>query len=355
MNKLMALFRIGFTTFLVIAVSAACVASMLTAVPDASGGFILNGKDLKDMTSMAIDVGYETEVLTNPVLSNGLISQRAKLAIVNQQPGLLSFTVSRENSPFSGSGVLVNLSFSKIADLPGKLTYINASYTDREGTQHPMETSILYSPVKDEMGAGKGSGGAGGKNVAQQPPAQGGNSETAQGEVTAGDGVITAADGKQASRSRSYRKVQSVLARFCDYSGNRDLPALKALFDRKDTVGIKQEPAVALSDGKTPVKVSIKVEAAGGVPSFALKGAGLTSLKTADPAVWVLELMPVSGKYEVILTVFTDAAIIEYPLAIAPPLADLAAMESGALPAYVRDYIEAANKIVSEAAPASDH
>jgi hypothetical protein len=102
--------------------------------------------------------------------------------------------------------------------------------------------------------------------------------------------------------------------------------------------------------------VTVRAEAAGGgVPSFALKGAELTSLKTAGSAGWLVELMPARGKYEVILTVFTDAAVIEYPLAIAPSLADFATMETGALPEYVREFIVTANKIISQASPASGH
>ena len=300
MNGPMVSIRTGFIAFLLVSGSAAvCVASMLTAAPDASGGFILSGKDLKDMTSMAIDVGYETEVLTNPVLLNGLISQRAQLTIVNQQPGLLSFTFSRENSPFSGSGTLANLSFSKIADLTGKLTFINATYTDREGTQHTMETSILNSPVKEETGAGKGSGGAGGKSGVEQPPPNEGDREIAPGTAAVGGNLPG-----QDTRTRSYRKEQSVLERFHDYSGKRDLPSLKALFDRKDTVGIRQEPAVALSDGKTPVTLTVRIEAPGGVPIFALKGADLISLKMMDAANWMLVLMPARGKYEASLNCF---------------------------------------------------
>jgi hypothetical protein len=256
--------------------------------------------------------------------------------------------------PFTGSGTVVNLSFSKRADLAGKLTYITASYTDRQGSQHSMETSILYAPIKeDETGGGKGTGGTGGKSGATQLPAQDGGHEAAQSAADVSD---TAANDRRESRPRSYKKAESVLERFRNYAGERTFPAMKALFERKDTLGISQEPAVALSDGKTPVRVTIRGEAAsGGAPLFALKNAELIFLKTPDSGGWVLELMPARGKYEALLTVFADTAITEYPLAIAPALADLSVAESATLPAYVRDYIETANSIVAASSPAADH
>ena len=54
-------------------------------------------------------------------------------------------------------------------------------------------------------------------------------------------------------------------------------------------------------------------------------------------------------------TVSTDAAVIEYPLSIAPALADFAAMDTGTPPQYVLDYILTANNLVSKVPPGSGH
>ena len=91
-----------------------------------------------------------------------------------------------------------------------------------------------------------------------------------------------------------------------------------SLFTAGSTPGIRQEPAVTLSDGTAIVKVYVNASVTGNVtPNFALNGAKMISLKN-EGTDWVLSALPDKGVYEASVTVMYGDSLMEIPLTVAP-------------------------------------
>jgi hypothetical protein len=136
--------------------------------------------------------------------------------------------------------------------------------------------------------------------------------ETAGKENVSQTGQSTASAEKQDAR-------KSVLEQFREFQGEKTPKTLVALFARA-LEGSRQQPLVALSDGKSSVKASVEVSAGKTSPRFALKGAKLVSLKKSGASTWVVEAVPAKGVFEATITVLQDGATREIPLTVAPPL-----------------------------------
>jgi hypothetical protein len=160
------------------------------------------------------------------------------------------------------------------------------------------------------------------------------NRETASGESAeamedkaAGAGTETMAEDKSAelvakavAPEQKNIVYKSVLERFREFDGQKTPQALTALFDPAATPGVRQEPAVALSDGKTKVKVFIQLpHATKDATNFALRGAKLVSLKK-EGTTWVVEALPENKVYEASITALSNGATTEIPLTLAPPV-----------------------------------
>ena len=113
-------------------------------------------------------------------------------------------------------------------------------------------------------------------------------------------------------------QVTGVLEAFRTYKGEISPNALTELFTRA-MAGTKQEPPIAMSDGKTSVKVYIET---GGkeTPDFALNGARLVALKTAGNTTWVIEALPNKGVYDASVMIMEGGRIRQVPMTVAPPI-----------------------------------
>ncbi len=157
---------------------------------------------------------------------------------------------------------------------------------------------------------------------------------------------------------------KGVLESFRVFNGKKSPAVYIALYNKEITPTIHQEPAIALSDGKTQLNILIKLDAAGDKsPNFSLNGAKLVSLSKDDSLRWTIVVLPKTGTLQAGLTILTDSDMIEYPLTVAPPVegvsaaeADFAAFlaDSGASPStrdlngdgrhdYLDDFIYTAN------------
>jgi hypothetical protein len=113
---------------------------------------------------------------------------------------------------------------------------------------------------------------------------------------------------------------KSALDFFREYTGKRTLKAFKALFDKASMPGVRQEPAVALSDGNTRVKVFIRIPLTGKeAPNFGAKKAKLISLKP-DGNTWVIETLPDKKAYDSAIIILDNGSATRIPLTIAPPM-----------------------------------
>jgi len=121
------------------------------------------------------------------------------------------------------------------------------------------------------------------------------------------------------------------LESFRTYRGEKSPAIFTALISRVISPTIHQEPLVALSDGKTTLKIFVHLgHGDGSSPNFALTGATLISLYK-DPASsfsWVVEALPKANITKAGMTILTNTDLIEYPLTLAPPVTGISAVEA---------------------------
>jgi hypothetical protein len=138
------------------------------------------------------------------------------------------------------------------------------------------------------------------------------------------------------SRQHSGNKIQqfdSVLKRFKKFKGERTAKAIIGLFAQDEMTGYHQEPAVALSDGKTPIRATF-ISSSGDIKAadVAVMGARIISVKK-DPDytnTWIAELVPEKNAYEASFAVSDGTLKRIYPLTIAPKI-DMKMNKSGTL------------------------
>lgn len=116
-------------------------------------------------------------------------------------------------------------------------------------------------------------------------------------------------------------EVESVIERFRLYAGKRTPKAMMALFGSRAPGRFLQQPLIALSDGVTPVLITIKVDTSDGkAPNFSSSGARFISAKRDEKGNWIIEVIPEAGSIQASVTVMTHGLVTELPLAVAPPL-----------------------------------
>lgn len=116
---------------------------------------------------------------------------------------------------------------------------------------------------------------------------------------------------------------KSIAERFKSYRGDKSLPIMTALFRMEPSKSIRQEPPVALSDGKTGVRILIDLPVGStSSPNFALENAVFLSV-TKDHKVsgrWIIMAMPDPNTWKAVLNMIVGADSYEYPLTVAPPV-----------------------------------
>jgi hypothetical protein len=401
--------KTGFVFFIIIAFFSFASqgwGASLNISPAGNGAFVLQGVGLADVEGIDATITYDTSTLSSPQVLRGALISGAVMATNQNTPGVVRIAAVKP-TPITGSGVIATINFNTVPGKSGKILSLNADVINSNGGKINVQTQVL-NPAEDsastdsatagqtekETVASMPSAGPGqislGPTEAEQPlstsdkaitrssqgrstesPSSGPDEQVAgetEDETSPGNQKTPASSPVSAVEDRSV-KYKSVLDAFRDYTGNRTLEAFVGLFDKTRIPGVIQEPAIALSDGKTRVTVSIKFSSkAEKAPIFNFKNAKFISLES-DGNSWILEMLPDKDCYESSITVLDNGSVTEIPLTIAPPvekdLGELIAtgakeivlarhsMESGNQPAkpdkagtYLEDYIFTANYIV---------
>jgi hypothetical protein len=113
-----------------------------------------------------------------------------------------------------------------------------------------------------------------------------------------------------------------ILDRFQAYQGGKTPANLIELFTEAVSTSIRQNPPVAISDGKKTLRVIVDHSAiTGSSTNFALSGAKLVSLKNdVDSGVWVLEILPNANALKATVTIVNSNSITAFPLTVVPPI-----------------------------------
>lgn len=388
----------------------------VTVVPSGAGSYSVQGNSLNGVAGIELNLGYDKTSLATPTVTQGSLVSGALMAANTTIPGSIKIAII-STSPFSGTGEIVRISFATQSG-SGGITSVTSSMIDSNGAgiaapaslsenspstdsvlstkagvpfQTPTQQSASTTPTQTTTTTGTIPTILGTVTMSSDVPVKNDTkpSETKPTETKAApqtspnEPSATASPAEPASAEKPASEPQKpekvkvtsykgVLENFRTYNGVKTTAMLIALFNNEIAPNIRQEPAIALSDGKTSIRVVIKREGADDrSPNFALNGAKLVSLnRDLVSDTWIIEALPQIGIIQAGLTILTDSDIIEYPLTLSPSFertssseADFAAFlkDSGAANPrrdlngdgrhdYLDDYIYTANYILKKSA-----
>jgi len=342
--------KIVFLFFILILATWGHPASGASLLVSSSGGgvYSLQGVGLVNAAGIDVTITYDSTTLSNPhVVRGGLISG-AMVAVNPNSPGVIRLAAVK-NGTMEGTGVIATISFTTVEGGSGKILSMGASIIDSNGSQLGVQTQVLnpvsgYDAQDTSAASGNSSSVSGGSGQTYLDPAGGAlpsepglsanresssdnnSSQTETPLHDTGDTETVADVDKETDTSTTSADTgkdvvyKSVLAYFSEYTGKRNFKAFKDLFSKGSMPGIRQEPQVALSDGKTIVKVSILLPSVGEkAPHFTVKKAKSISLKTVGKSC-VIEVLPDKNAYDSSIVVLNNGVTTEIPLAVAPPM-----------------------------------
>jgi len=346
--------------------------STITATSGGNGVFLLQGIGVENAAALEIIVSYDTAALANPrVVAGPLIA--GTMPVFNPDvPGTIRI-VMVSLTPVRGSGVIATMTFDRRGSSPGRITALAARLADLTGSPIPSVASIAAPPAAAPLSAASspapdsppgpttsasaastgasvapiavpspvlvvpGSPSAGvperpaAPRSAEQdarpsvPPEAGPAQQDRLAMVRTGDAAQKGKDattGSAAADKSVYRQT-SILERFRTYRGERTPAAFIGLFHDENLIGCRQEPPVALSDGKSVVRfVFVSASGARTSSDIAVMGAKLLSLKR-DPDntnTWIVDLLPDRGAYQANVAVPLGELKMIYPLTVAPKI-----------------------------------
>lgn len=344
----------------------------LTIMSAGAGTYAVQGDSLNGVAGIDLTIGYDASSLSSPTVSWGSLVSGAMSIANTKVPGSIKIAIIRAE-PFSGTGAVATLTFSTQTGTGG-ITSVAAKLIDSKGGVLPVLAGIApgASGTSEIASAGLISTAGIPFSQAATPTAAStttsSTASTTTGQVTAGLGTVSMPDDTQAKnevRTPEPKQTQpaeipeateskavaapapnvekvaetpesaevketaftSILERFRAYRGEKNPENLSALFSKPISVFIHQEPGIAISDGKTAVRVYVDITAIkGAAANFALSGARLVSLKKGnDSGTWVLEALPQANSVKATVTVMNSNTVIEYPLTVVPPVAAVSA------------------------------
>ncbi len=346
--------------------------STVTISSSGNGVYLLQGSGIEDAAAMEINISYDVTTLFNPRVVEGPLVAGAMTAINPNVPGALRIVMIRL-APFRGSGVIASVTFDRTGASPGRIIALSVHLADAKGAplaalaqvNNPAEAPSNASSASQDQNQSSGSASAqtgvttagpaaatvpaviiaglpsrtdvakepadapqpGQKDV--QPPVQTADSSPGKEAADVAKAFATTAGAKipPAPDKTNVRKIygqKSVLELFQNYKGERTAEALFALFEQESMIGFRQDPPVALSDGKSVVKV-VFISTPGNLATsdISATGARLLSLRkdVDNTNTWVAELLPERGGYRASMAVACGEFQMIYPLTIAPKVA----------------------------------
>ena len=286
--------------------------------PNGTNGYILEGDNIGDAQLVEVALEYDPSVLSTPQVST---QSGTVVDLYDATPGTLRFSIDRGEN--LAAHFEAQLTFDRQGDAPGGIHSVTGSTRDAQGKSCAADSRMnLASSPREETQA---------SDAGQAAPATGGT--PAQSEMA----PSSAGPGDDPAET-----WQSVLQRFEEYRGEQGGREFAALFERTGREPMTQEPLIALSDGKTPVSVTLRANpGAGNPPDFLLSDATLVTVGKGEGGRWVITLLPNKATSRASLILSTGTGPAEVPLLVAPPVR----MPSGineksflpALRAYLRD------------------
>lgn len=139
--------------------------------------------------------------------------------------------------------------------------------------------------------------------------------------VSFGNRISFAAPESTSAVSDGAAIENSVLERFRTYNGQRNLDELVKLFTPSATAIVRQQPLVAISDGRATIVIAAKISTSEDrAINFSLEKATLVSVRKLKTDEWEIKAIPEKNVFDMALLVKTDSGVVRYPLTVSPPL-----------------------------------
>jgi len=329
---------LGALFLLLVAGSEALAGPLVSVYWDGRGGFTVMGNQFNRVSGVELRIGYQSEEEAPPRVTGRGLGAKASIEVDGDTPGSLKVQV-KSATPLSG-----NVMLASIAPLAGAITHVTAWLRNDKGTMESAGVKIV-NPTDEQLDK------LGGRpraiaDAARAPLAAAVSEPREAREQTAAPAAAAAAEapkrpmGEEKRSSPVFRRRPSVLELFRAHDGARSEAALAALFGRSDEM-FAQRPSVLLSDGRASLTLAIRTPG-DRAPRFVIAGGDCTGLKIGEEGEWLLEIVPARGALQASVTVLTDEEMVEFPLAVAPPLA---LFDPVAAPPGVAEYVTAANRL----------
>ncbi len=360
------------TVFFLLLNASLALGASVSISPSGDGVFVVSGSNMDGVAAMDLIIDYDSSSLSSPTISQGsLVSGRGMLA-ANPNYGSSSIKIGIiSTSAFSGSGKIATIAFathkgtgsvtlaasmfnlkgtsvagggtSSAADYQSSTTSASSSTaTTSSSSQSTTTTSsssasstsssssmATYLGTVNMSSDGHATNDVRPADAATTQSAQSGESETMKRDEMPAEEKPVAAVKHHKPETAARISHKGTLECFREYKGKKTPAALAALFKKDSAQTIRQEPAIALSDGKTPVKIMAKLENDDKMPSFALSGAKLKAFNRDNAThAWIIEVLPQAKVMQSRLTILNGGDRIEYPLTLAPPVKGVSSSEA---------------------------
>lgn len=342
--------------------NAFAAAGSMYIAPGGKGVFYLTGENFVDVGGVEVEIQYDTTTLANPRIVQGPLLA-STMFIPNPSFKANSVKIAAMSlAAIKGSGVLAVITFDLKGDKAGPVNIIQrklvvaAAGTKVPDSQAPItsggsggsfgsDSPAPSTRISDSGGGSAGSSGSssvagiamGTISLPSDPLASGERRTEAQPLITelrkdlamptAGAEAAAAAraakaEEKEKAAENRYETYNGALELFQLYKGERSEKALLALFAAAEIPDFVQTPLVAMADGKTPLKIVLKLKTSGSEPpKFIAQGANIKQLSAGEEeSSWIIEAVPRKGVVKARLTVIDGGRMFDYPLTVAPPI-----------------------------------
>jgi len=302
-----------------------------------NNSYMVSGTDLEDLAKVELSISYNAQLLTNPGLKSRSSFAGAAVAMDTDYSGKMKLTVV-STKPMQGRGTFATISFDPIGTSIGYVSNVTGRLYTSSGAQVP---SAMYSvtnptppldpsdpddiPMIKEREA-KGQTFMGGE-VAYVPPEvreveeqAKAPEEVAEAEAAAEEQAApAAAEGGKGDEATADAVVsdESVVERFRLFKKERTPKNLIALFKPSPTVS-RQEPAIAIADGKMTVRVTIGGVPSNKAPSFTFTAARYVAFQNLSETEWLLEAKPDKGATSAEIVILSGGKVRRIPLTVVP-------------------------------------
>lgn len=320
------------------------LAASMNIVSSGGSKFVIQGDGMDGVAGFDLVLSY-SGTLSSPSVAQGTVISGALMAVNTNIANTIKIgVVSTKN--FSASGQIATITFAtgsgsvKIASLnmiSASGASVGGSTTSGEASNISQQPGIPFStpttttpPPAPSTSTALGTVTMPTDSQPQhetkteepapvQPPPAASSTDTTPPSAPEQTAALRPEESKKPESIKSVA-YGSVIERFRVYQGEKNPAILAALFKKEVAPSIRQEPPVAISDGKTSVRIIAKLPASDEKsPNFALNGAKLVSLKKDDETgSWIIDAMPQENVLYAGVTILYGSEIIEFPLTVAP-------------------------------------